>query len=446
MTDLATLRSVIGSPVFLPEDEGFADSSAGFNLAVRHQPDAVVAVASAADVAAVVRYAREHGLRVHVQATGHGAEAPIRAGILVTTGALDEVVVDPVQRVATVGAGVRWGAVVAAAAEFGLAPITGSSPTVGVVGLVTGGGLGPLARSHGFASDYVRGFTVVTGSGEIVEATATENPDLFWALRGGKTGLGIVVQARVGLVELETLYAGSLVFAEEHIETAARAWADWTIGASDQVTTSIAVMRFPDLDVMPPPLRGRTVLMLHFTYPGEAEEGERLAAPLRSAAPVYLDSLGVLAARDIARVHNDPTEPGNGWASGALLGSIDQDFMTAWLGAVGPGKQVPAIMSELRHLGAATRTDVEGGSAAGGRPAGFALSFIGAPDPALFAGPVPAAADALYAAVAPWLAAETNVNFVAVRRPGQTGQPWSPGTTARLEAVRRDYDPDGVFG
>ena len=402
-------------------------------------------VADADDVSRVVRFARDNGLVVNVQATGHGAESPISGGILINTSRLDSLSIDAAAKIATVGAGVRWGAVVAAAADARLAPITGSSPTVGAVGLIMGGGLGPLARSHGFASDYARGFTVVVGSGEIVEATATENPDLFWALRGGKNALGIVTEARIGLVDLEQLYAGTLLFAEEDIETVARAWTDWTATAHPDVTTSIAVMRFPDFEMVPPPMRGKTLLALHFTYPGDAAVGEQLAAPLRAAAPVYLDALGPLAARDVAQIHNDPTEPGPGWATGALLASLDQDFVTAWLGVVGAGHQVPAVMSEVRHLGSATTTDVPEGSAVGGRAAGYTLTFIGAPNPALFAGPVPAAADALFAAVGPWLAEETNINFGGSTRPGQTGVPWSPSTLARLTEVREKYDPAGVF-
>ncbi|CAN5165094.1 FAD-binding oxidoreductase [soil metagenome] len=445
MTDFTSLRPLVSGPVFLPTDDGFAEEAAGFNLAIVHHPDAVVGAASAEDIAAVVRFAREHGLRVRVQATGHGAEAPITGGILVTTKRLDTLSIDAGPRLATVGAGVRWGDVVAAAADLGLAPVTGSSPTVGAVGLITGGGLGPLARSHGFASDYVRGFTVVTGAGEVVEANPDEHADLFWALRGGKWGLGIVTGMRLQLVELEMLYAGDLMFAEEHIETVARAWSEWTKSAPGDVTTSVAIFRFPDLDFMPPPLRGRTLLDLRFAMPGDAEAGERAAAPLRAAAPVYLDNLGPLAARDIARVHNDPLDAGPGWATGALLSDVDSNFITAWLDIFGSGQHVPAMLSELRHLGSAAGTDVADGSAAGGRAAAYTLTVVGAPDPALFVSVVPALADRVFDALGPWLADETNVNFIGVPRPGQTGRPWTGERLTRLEAVRASYDPAGVF-
>ncbi|MEP6480336.1 MAG: FAD-binding oxidoreductase [Rhodoglobus sp.] len=445
MTEYTSLRSRVSGPVLEPSDPGYADEAAGFNLAVVHSPDAVVGATSASDVAETVKFARANGLRVHVQSTGHGAEAPIVGGVLVTTRRLDSVSVDGPLKIATVGGGAQWASVVDAAANVRLAPVTGSSTNVGVVGYLTGGGLGPLSRSHGFSSDYVRGFTVVIGTGEIVEASPLENSDLFWALRGGKFGLGIVTEVRIALVELDTLYAGSLLFAEEHIEAVARGWAEWTATAPDDVTTSIGIFRFPDLEFIPEPVRGRTLLNMHFAYPGGIEEGERLAAPLRALAPVYLDSLAELPARDVALIHNDPTNPGPGWATGALLGPIDQDFVTAWLGQLGSGAQTPLMIGEIRHLGGAVRTDVPEGSAAGGRTAAYTLSFIGAPNPALFAEVVPAAADRAYAAVAPWISPESNINFVGVNRPGQTGQPWLAEPHARLVAVRAAHDPDGVF-
>ncbi|MBX3100610.1 MAG: FAD-binding oxidoreductase [Salinibacterium sp.] len=445
MVDFTALRSLLTGALHVPADSAFALATSGFNLAVVHAPDAVVVVADTADISHVVTFARDNRLKVSVQATGHGAESPISGGILINTSRLDSVSIDADGRLATVGAGVRWGAVVAAAADVKLAPITGSSPTVGVVGLITGGGLGPLARSHGFASDYARGFTVVTGTGDIVEATATENADLFWALRGGKVGLGIIAEARIALVELENLYAGSLIFSEEHIEAVAQGWARWTESANADLTTSISVVRFPGIEVVPPPLRGRTLLVMHVAYPGDAITGEGLAAPLRALAPPYLDSLGVLAARDVAQIHNDPTQPGPGWASGGLLASIDQKLIAAWLGVVGAGRDIPAVMSEIRHFGSATTVDVPEGSAASGRSAQGSLTFIGAPVPDLFTTVVPAAADALFAATARWLAPESNVNFAGITRPGQKGSLWSAATAERLTTIRRRYDPDGVF-
>lgn len=440
----AALAERIGGRVYAPGDAGYAPEIAAWNTAVVHSPDLVVAAASAADVAESVRLAGAHGILVSVQATGH-TEAPITTGLLISTRAFDRLSVDREARTATVGAGVRWGAVIAAAAEARLAPVAGSSPVVGVVGYLLGGGLGPLARSHGFSSDYLEALTVVTGAGDLVEASAQQNPDLFWALRGGKVGLGIVTEVRLRLVELSPLYAGSLFFEEEDIEAALRAWVDWTADADERVTTSVAIIRFPPFDVVPEPLRGRRLLTLRFAYPGALEEGARLAGPLRSAAPVYLDELGDLPASDVARISNDPTEPAPGWVTGMGLTGIDQELASALLAQVGAGTEPPFVSAEIRQLGEATQRDVAGGSAVGGRDCAFTLGLVGA-DPELFETTLPAAADRLADALRPWVAAETNVNFAGRPRSAEPRpRAWPPEIAARLEGVRRRFDPDGVI-
>lgn len=441
MTDFSALRRDVAGPVLEPHDEGYAAELLGMNLVFTHTPEAVVGAASAADVVAVVRFAAEHGLPVHVRATGHGDHVAITDGIVVSMRRLDAVSVDPDSRIATIGGGAMWGAVVAAAAPYGLAPVTGSSPTVGAVGLLLGGGLGPLARSHGYSSDRVHGFTVVTGTGDVVLASAHENVDLFWALRGGKGGLGVVLEAHVELVELPALYAGSILFPTPAIEPVLRAWADFTTAAPDDVTTSVAIMRFPPIDQVPELLRGQTVLFLRFAYPGSAEEGERILAPLRAVAHPIVDTVRAMALDEVASIHGDPTEPGRASAHGGMLTTVDGDTIDALLAVAGADQPIPLVMVELRHVGSATHTDVAGGSAVGGRTPDFTFTLIGSlmqpgTEPA-----VAAATEAVVTALAPWTAEETAINFI--------GEPvdaaWPAATRERLGAVRARYDPAGIL-
>ena len=436
--EIDALAARVDGPVLVPGDDGFDAEIAPFNLALTHSPDVVVGAASVADVAEAVRFAASLGLPVSAFAAGHG-DVAVTSGVMVSTRRLDAVRVDPAARTATAGGGTQWKAVVAAAAEHGLAPITGASGVVGVVGFLLGGGLGPLARSHGFGSDRLRGATVVTGIGEIVDTD--DHPDLLWALRGGRPAPGIVTEARLDLIELPTLYGGALFFDEPQIEPAFRAYADWTRTTDPQVTTSAAIVRYPPFDMVPEPLRGRRLLSLRFAYPGPAAEGERLAAPLRAFAPVHLDTLGELPAAEIARIHNDPEQPAPSWVSGGMLAGIDQEFVTAHLAAA---EASPFIAVELRQLGEATTRDVPGGSAVGGRDGAFTLNLVAA-DPSTFAG-APAAFDAFTAALAPWLSPHTTVNFIGVPRSAEAWTAaWPPDTYARLGDVRRRYDPQGVF-
>jgi FAD/FMN-containing dehydrogenase len=437
------LSNLITGVVREPGDEGFAAELSGFNLAVAHAPDLVVGVASVDDVVTAVRYAAEHGLAVRVQATGHGAEVPITDGLVITTKRLDRVTID--RDVATVGAGVRWSAVVAAA-PAGLAPITGSAATVGVVGYLLGGGLGPLARSHGFSSDYLLGATVVTASGEIVDASPEGDADLYWAIRGGKGGFGVVTEVRVRLMPIADLYAGSLTFDTPDAEAVLRGWIDWTATAPSDVTTSLAVVRFPDAEFLPPHLRGRFLTNLRFAYPGDAAEGERLAAPLRALAPVETDALGPMALTDVAQIHADPTDPGPAWGWGALLNPLDQDFATTFAELFNPIAPIPFLAIELRHLGGATGVDVEGGSAVGGRDGAFAIHVVGAPDPTLFAEVLPAASAGFRAAISRWIAPKTTINYAAsIEDEAEFRSAWPDATFARLADTRHRVDADGVF-
>jgi FAD/FMN-containing dehydrogenase len=414
-----------------------------FNLAVAQAPELVVGATSPEDVAEAVRFAAEHGLGVSVQTTGHGAQVPI-TGLMITTRRLDAVSVDPEAKTATVGGGVRWGAVIEAAAEHGLAPITGSSPNVSVVGFIAGGGLGPLARSHGFGSDYLEALTVVTGTGEILTADADQNQELLWAFRGGKPGIGVVTEATVRLIELPALYAGAMYFAEDDIEQAFRAWIDWTKNTDPRVTTSVSVARFPGFDAVPEPLRGRTLLVLRFAFPGPAEEGEALAAPMREAAPVYLDMLAEMPATDVARIHNDPTDPGPAYLTAAMLNEIDQDFATAFLGNVGAGTNPPFVGAEVRHVAGASATDVPEGSAVGGRGAPYTMGQV-ANRPETFETEVPAAVERLYADLEPWIADETSINFAGtLRSDAHFASAWPGDTFARIAELRKKYDPDGI--
>jgi FAD/FMN-containing dehydrogenase len=443
MIDISELRSRVTGPVLVAGDPGFAEEVAGYNLAITHTPDVAIGVTSASDVLEAVQYARELALPVRVQSTGHGASTPITDGVLITTKRLVGVTIDPDKREAVVAAGARWGDVIAAAAPFGLAPVAGAAAGVGVVGYLVGGGLGPLSRSHGFSSDHVRGFSVVTGRGELVDASEIENDDLFWALRGGKDGLGVVTEVRISLIELPVLYGGSLLFENENIEAVLRGWLEYTASAPDDVTTSISLLRFPPIDAVPAPMRGKNFAALRFAFPGAVDEGERLAAPLRALAPVFVDSLGALAPKDIGLIHNDPDAPTAAWSTGTLLAHADTGLADTLLSAVGPGARIPFVVAEVRHLGAATRTDVPEGSAVGGRSAAYTFTLVGAPEPSLFAKVIPDAAQQIFDTLRPWINDETTANFAGH---GEAGTPaGSAATLHRLDAVRAAHDPERVF-
>ena len=239
-----SLRAEVTGSVSLPGETGY-ELAIPWNAAVPVAPGAVVAVESAQDIAATVRFAAKLGLRVGVQRTGHGA-VPLGSDVLlVHTGRLTECVVDPENRTARIGAGLIWQDVIDAAAPHGLAPLAGSSPAVGVAGFLTGAGIGPMVRTYGLSSDHVRSFDIVTGSGELIHVTPDEHAELFWGLRGGKATLGIVTAIEIDLLPVTHFYGGALYFDGADASAVAHAWLDWGADLPEHSSTSLAFLQLP---------------------------------------------------------------------------------------------------------------------------------------------------------------------------------------------------------
>ncbi len=442
----AALANAVDGRVWLPADPGYEQEVAGFNAAVRHRPEVVVGAACAADVAAAVRHAVAGGLRVSVQATGHGASAPATGGVMITTTRMQGVEIDLASRTVTVAAGVRWGAVLEAAAGHGLTAVTGSAPSVGVVGLLLGGGAGPLSRTLGFASDRLRAVQLVTADGVIRDIDHENDPELFWALRGGKRGFGIVTAVTVELVELEELYGGALWFGAEDAARLLPAWAAWSRELPDSVSTSAALLRLPPLPEVPEFLRGRFVLQVRAAAIADEERATRLVDELRGLAPCLLDTVGRMPAKAVGDIHGDPTEPMPAWEAGCLLRDFDEAAASTLLAVAGPGHDLPLAVIEIRRCGGRMRQAPSEGDAVGGRDAEYSLFIAGAPVPELLDTVIPAVGGGIVAALTPWATGRTQANFHgAVTDANPESRAWPEAVYRQIVAVRKRVDPQGVF-
>lgn len=337
MTEMTMLR---------PGDADF--EPAGFQTAYTHRPALMVAATGPDDVVTAVRYAAEHELPLDVQTTGHGLTAPLDGGVLITTGLLNGVEVDPVTRTARVQAGTTWDAVVRAAGEHGLAPLSGSAPGVGVVGYILGGGLGLLSRKYGWATDHVRSIDVVTPEGVAHHVTAGD--EMFRRLRGAGRGVGAVTGMEIDLMPVARIFGGGLYFAAEHVPAALRAYLDWTATVPDAMTSSVALIPFPDVEGMPPPLRGQYVAHVRIVFDGTAAEGERRVAPLREVAPRLIDTLADMPFTDSASIYNDPPWPHAYCGTNAMLAALDRP--ESLVDIAGPTAPMMCVV-QLNHLGGA---------------------------------------------------------------------------------------------
>ncbi len=441
---VAELERAVAGPVLLPGDPRLAAEVAPFTTTFTPDPAVVVGATCAGDVAAAVRFAAAHGLTVAVQATGHGLTSALPGSLLVTTSRMDEVTVDPAARTARIGAGTRWRAVIDAAAPHGLAPLSGSSSDVGAVGYTLGGGLGPLARKYGFAADHVRRAEIVTGDGRVHTVDAGTDPELFWALRGGKGSFGIVTALEVDLVPVARLHGGGVFFPGSAAADLLHAYRAWAPTLPEETTTSIAVLRLPPDPALPEPLRGQTVVHLRVAHLGSAEEGAALVAPMRAVAPALLDGVGEMPFAAVDAIHMDPTDPMPVHDRGTLLRELTADTVDALLAAAGPDVEVPLMLVELRHLGGAVARPAAVPNAVAGRDAAFSCWVLGPMSPPV-AGVVPAVVDSVVAALAPWSTGRSLLNFAGSVSAAQVAGLWDDADRQRLLAVKRRVDPAGLF-
>jgi FAD/FMN-containing dehydrogenase len=443
-TQLADLRALVTGPVLAAGDPALPGEVRPFNLAVVHHPVAAVGATSAPDVAAAVRWAAERDLPVAVHATGHGPATPADGALLVTTRRMSGVSVDPARRLARVAAGTRWAEVVAATVPHGLAPLSGASSQVGVMGYTLGGGISHLSREFGFAADLVTAVTMVTADGEIRRVDAGSDPELFWAVRGGKGNFGVATEIEFGLVPVASIVGGGVFFAAESAADVLHAFRTWTPTLPEQTTTSVALVRMPDMAGVPEPLRGHFVVHLRFAHNGPVAEGETLLAPMLAAGRVLLSSVGPLPYAAVDAIYQDPTEPSPAWDRGLLLGSLEAATVDALLAVAGPDVQVPLAVVELRHLGGALGRQPAVPNAVAGRDGAYSLFVVGPLLPEV-ADAVPAAGTSVLQALAPWSIEAALLNIGGPVSPEQLARAWPAEMHRRLLAVKDAVDPRNVF-
>ncbi|MFC0629416.1 FAD-binding oxidoreductase [Kribbella deserti] len=408
MTDLMTddfasvtglLCGGFGGTVHLPGDEQYDVQRRPLDPNLDPKPAVVVEAHRREDVQSAVRVARQAGLPFAVQATGHGTRLPSDGGVLLKTGGMASVLVDPQRRVAKVGPGARWGEVIDAAKPFGLAPLAGSSRDVGVTGYTLGGGIGWLARKYGFAADSVIRAEVVTATGAVVVCSAKVRPDLFWAIRGGSGNFGVVTSLEFQLYPVASVYAGIAYFGIDRAKETLELYRTWSRQIPDELSTAITLTNRPD---------GTRAMAIKVMYAGEASAAEEILKPLLEVAgPVreggyrqmaFGDAqMGGTASRHLDLLNELPDEKGFD-----VLLELDATV-------------------EIRHWGGAMN---QGETPVGHRQAQYSL---------------------IIDKVVPGLPStgRTFLNFLS--DPARTASSFTEENYKRLREVKRAYDPDNFF-
>jgi FAD/FMN-containing dehydrogenase len=444
--DLFALSEIHG-PVLRPGDDAYVAEVTGFNLSALHNPDVVVGATGVDDIVTAMRWAAATNTPVAVQATGHGANFPIDGGLLISTTRMTDVTIDPAERTATVAAGAKWRHVLEAAAPHGLAALNGSSSDAGVVGYTLGGGLPVLGRAYGYAADRVRSVQVVTPDATLRTATADTEPELFWALRGGKGNVGVVTELTFDLLPLPTVLGGGIYFPGEHAEAVLRTWVDWTTTLPTQMCSAYTILRLPPIPEIPEPLRGGFWARVALAWTGDPKEGQKLLTPIREAAPVTIDMVEEMPYAAMDRIYMDPHDPLPAREACTLLRALPPDAVTAFLDRAGPAvPDLPLLLIEIRHMGGELSRPATVEDAICARDASYLLETVGVlPDPDTAAA-VESATTALHNTMSPYGTGHTMVNLHGT--PGDEkdrARAWTDEVYTRLSRTKSHYDPDNLL-
>jgi hypothetical protein len=442
----SVVRQAGVSRVLQPGDSG-ADAALGvFDTSIVFAPDAIVAASSIADVEATVTAAQRESVPLLAVGTGHGLLGNVSEGIVLATRELASVTVDVDARTARVTAGATWTDVLDATTPHGLAGLCGSAPGVGVISYLLGGGLGPIAREYGFSADHVRSLEVVTPAHGALTVSAEQHPELFWALRGGKSGLGIVVAVTIDLLPITTLYGGGLYFAAEIVHDVLHAVVDWAPGLPEASTASIALLRLPPAPSLPEQLRGRSVAHVRYASTQDAAAAEAELAPIRRIATPLVDTTRSLPYSEIGTIHGDPSTPMPVMSGGLALQPLAAAHVDALLDAVGPDRDIPLSAIELRALGGALARPAAEPNAVGGRDAAWNLFVSAEPHGGTDPDDRRASVRTAIGAMSDVRGPVNLVNFVGKANDNaEVDACWSSDQARRLGTVRESADPLGIL-
>ena len=426
------------------QDANWNLERAAFNILVIQEPAGIAVPQSADEVSEVVRSAAADGKRVAAQRTGHNA-APLGSladTVLLRTAALTGVQIDADAGQARVGAGALWGDVVPRASEFGLAALHGSSSNVGVAGYTLGGGVSFYHRKHGLACNQVTAIELVTADGEQVRVDAKNEPDLFWALRGGGGSFGVVTALEFDLLPLPEIFAGALLFPAEQANEVLHGWHEWTAGMPEEMTSVGRLMNFPPVPEVPESLRGQSFAVLEVVYCGDPADGAELAAPLRELGNVGIDMVQAQPPAGIAEMHMDPPTPVPYTSESLLTHELPASAIDSLVEAVGPGSGSQLVSIELRHGGGALSRASQDAGALATLPGSFLAFGVGfVPVPEAMA-PTRAWLDAFKAALEPY---DAGRYFNFVEESFDITQIFMPDVLDRLRDVKQRYDPENLF-
>jgi FAD/FMN-containing dehydrogenase len=443
---LNALRTQVRGTILVPGEESYAAARRVWNGAIDRHPSAIVICADAEDATFAIRIASDHGLKMTIRGGGHNvAGRSIRDNVLLLDlSRLRNVAVNHKSMIATVQGGALWRDVDAATAAHGLATTGGFVSSTGVGGLTLGGGVGWLMRKHGLACDNLRSANVVLADGRFVHASEEEHPDLYWGLRGGAGGLGVVTGFEFQLHPLREVLAGLIIHPAEHAFEALRAFRDFAAVAPDEFCGIAVIAHGPPLPFLDAAWHGRPVLMFAVCWCGEIAAGEAALQGLRQYGRPLVEHIGRMPYTQWQQMQDPTAVRGHYyyWKTANYAALSDNTVQEL----AGMAHRLPTMRSEIhvQHMGGAVSRFQAEDSAFAHRSSPFFVNFIGLTDAPSAIVTLREGIRALHDEASREALPGILTNF-ADQDDSDTVRRFGLQNAGQLEALRKKYDAAKVF-
>src|SRR5919204_1712170 len=446
-TAVLELETSLRGELVRPDDPSYDDHRRIWNGSISRRPALIARCTGVADVIAAVRFARQTGLEVAVRGGGHSFPGLSVAddALLIDLAPMKGIRVDPSARKARAQAGVLLGELDRETQQFGLAVPAGIVTHTGLAGLTLGGGIGWLMRKHGLTIDQLLSVDVVTAEGEFVKASESENPDLFWGIRGGGGNFGIVTEFEFRLNPLgPEVVAGPIFWRMEDSPEVLRFYRDWVADSPDDLMTIVVNRKAPALPFVPEEFHGKPVVMVICCYAGPVEEGERVVRPMKEFGSPIID-LCVPKPFVVHQAMFDPSFPHYRWyyfkpcdvpalTDEVIDITVEHSFQI----------RSPLNSFPIWQMGGAVARVGEDETAFGGRNAGFTYNIGGSTETADGFDEEREWVRNFWSALKPYHMG-AYVNFLEEGGEDRVRAAYGPEKYARLQQLKRRYDPDNFF-
>jgi FAD/FMN-containing dehydrogenase len=439
-----TLR--LKGKLILPGDPAYEDARKVWNGAADCSPALIARCENADDIIAAVTVAGEQALTLSVRSGGHSLAGygTNEGGMVIDLSCMKALRIDPQQRIAHLEPGLTWGEVSHALQPYGLALSAGDTASVGVGGLLLGGGIGWMVRKYGLAIDHLRAVELVTAEGKFLCASADENSELFWGLRGGGGNFGIATAFEVDLHPGGTILGGAIFSEAIEIEQLLQGYTRLACAAPDELTTQVVLMPAPPAPFIPPHKRGTPVVALLLCYTGDLAEGERVVAPLRTLGTVIADLIAPMPPSALLTFGRENERRGLSYHVRSQLFETPSQEMVQALAQAASAALCPEIRIQLRVLGGAMSRVDSCATAFAHRDKQALVMVTHCESPSADPANLRARAEQVWQALAPY-ADGAYVNFLADEGEQRVQEAYPPATYARLAALKRQYDPTNLF-